>query len=386
MTHWGNYNTILFPPLQEATEAKFVIIGGGIAGLATAYFLLQAGEKDIIILEQNTIGSGSTGHSAGMLVCEIETGNWQQVLKKYGPKKASLYYESQLDALKLITTIIRNQNIPCDFLRPDLLLLGDSQETKQKLIRDFSKRKNIGSKAKLLADNRAFQEFKSERYPLIESLPDNISVNPLLLAQGFAKYLHKKGVRIYEQTRVKKIAPTTLTTNHSTLHYQTVFENTGTYQKSKRLQNFITTIAITQKLSLTQLKTLGLEDKDMFSNDERRSFHYGKVTGDNRLLIGYGDVRTRTKKKSNHFTHQPHLRSIQRFLAKTFPQLPLKIETSWSALYALSKNLLPVVKISPTRVLVNGAGTQLGSIAAASYAVSKVLNKKHPMDSLYKEG
>lgn len=384
MTHWGNYNNILFPPLREPAETKFVIVGAGITGLATAYFLLEAGERDIVILEQNTVGSGSTGHSAGMLVCEIETASWQQVLKKYGEKGAAIYYQSQLDALKLITKIIRTEKIPCDFLHPDLLLLADKQQSK-KLFRDFSARKNIGSKARFLTETKASQEFTSNRYPFIESLADNISVNPLLLVQGFARYLRKRGVHIYEQTKVTKITPDTLITNRHPLHYQMLFESTGTYQKDKNLQNFITTIAITQKLSVSELEALGLEDKDMFANDGRRSFHYGKVTADNRLLVGYGDVRTKAKKTPDAFTHPPHLRSIERFLAKTFPHISLKIENSWSSLYALSKNMLPLVKMNPDRIIINGAGTQLGSIAAASYAVSKLLRKKHPLDFLFKK-
>lgn len=40
--------------------ANVVIVGGGIVGTATAYYLAKAGVKDVIVLEKNTVCSGST--------------------------------------------------------------------------------------------------------------------------------------------------------------------------------------------------------------------------------------------------------------------------------------------------------------------------------------
>jgi len=46
-------------------SAGVVVIGGGIIGTATAYYLAKAGFKDIVLLEKNAIASGSTGRCAG---------------------------------------------------------------------------------------------------------------------------------------------------------------------------------------------------------------------------------------------------------------------------------------------------------------------------------
>lgn len=42
-------------------KADVVIIGGGIVGVATSYYLAKAGVKNIVLLEKNTVCSGSTG-------------------------------------------------------------------------------------------------------------------------------------------------------------------------------------------------------------------------------------------------------------------------------------------------------------------------------------
>ncbi|MDO5739997.1 MAG: FAD-binding oxidoreductase [Ornithinimicrobium sp.] len=47
--------------------ANVVVIGGGVIGLSTAYQLAAAGVRDVVVLEQDTLGSGSTSKAAGGL-------------------------------------------------------------------------------------------------------------------------------------------------------------------------------------------------------------------------------------------------------------------------------------------------------------------------------
>ena len=46
-------------------KADYVIIGGGIIGCATAYYLAKSGAKNIVVLEKNSFCSGSTGRCGG---------------------------------------------------------------------------------------------------------------------------------------------------------------------------------------------------------------------------------------------------------------------------------------------------------------------------------
>ena len=49
------------------SSSRVVIIGGGIIGCATAYYLTRAGMSDITIVERDGIASGASGYSAGIL-------------------------------------------------------------------------------------------------------------------------------------------------------------------------------------------------------------------------------------------------------------------------------------------------------------------------------
>src|SRR6476620_8940262 len=51
------------------TTADVVIVGGGIEGAAAAWALSQRGGTDVVVAERNTVASGMTGKSSGIVRC-----------------------------------------------------------------------------------------------------------------------------------------------------------------------------------------------------------------------------------------------------------------------------------------------------------------------------
>ena len=52
---------------QIPERAQVVIIGGGIVGASIAYHLTELGWNDVVLLERNTLTSGTTWHAAGLI-------------------------------------------------------------------------------------------------------------------------------------------------------------------------------------------------------------------------------------------------------------------------------------------------------------------------------
>jgi glycine/D-amino acid oxidase-like deaminating enzyme len=50
-------------------------VGGGVIGCSTAYHLSKLGWKDILLVEQNKLTSGTTWHAAGLVGTSRATGN-----------------------------------------------------------------------------------------------------------------------------------------------------------------------------------------------------------------------------------------------------------------------------------------------------------------------
>jgi glycine/D-amino acid oxidase-like deaminating enzyme len=49
------------------TEARAVIIGGGVVGCSVAYHLVKLGRTDVVVLERKRLTSSTTWHAAGLI-------------------------------------------------------------------------------------------------------------------------------------------------------------------------------------------------------------------------------------------------------------------------------------------------------------------------------
>ena len=57
VSYWmkNKKNTISYPALEKECDCDVLIIGGGISGISTAYYLAETG-NDVILLEADCIG------------------------------------------------------------------------------------------------------------------------------------------------------------------------------------------------------------------------------------------------------------------------------------------------------------------------------------------
>jgi glycine/D-amino acid oxidase-like deaminating enzyme len=81
-----------------------VIVGGGIAGIVTAYYLLKNTNHKVSLLEANLVASGATGHNAGQLVEYFEK-PFSEIVEEYGLEMALDGQKSIHSAWKLLESI-----------------------------------------------------------------------------------------------------------------------------------------------------------------------------------------------------------------------------------------------------------------------------------------
>jgi glycine cleavage system aminomethyltransferase T/glycine/D-amino acid oxidase-like deaminating enzyme len=68
------------------SEARVVVVGGGIIGTSVAYHLALMGWKDIVLLEKDKLTSGTTWHAAGLMVTFGSTSETSTEMRKYTRK------------------------------------------------------------------------------------------------------------------------------------------------------------------------------------------------------------------------------------------------------------------------------------------------------------
>jgi glycine/D-amino acid oxidase-like deaminating enzyme len=377
---WKDPNYAPSPALAGDERTQYLIVGGGIGGLFAAHFLIEQGAKDIVLIEKNTIGSGSTGHSAGMLVAEIETSSWRKFAHERGEEAAALYWHAQESALASVRDAVRAGNIQCEYDEEEFLFLAHTHESREAMREEQDIRARMGAGNKVLAGSEAQDEFGSTFFPVLEKLEVAASVNPLALAHGMAADLKQRGVRIYENTRLQELGEHRAKTDGGEITFDRAIVSLGTAENTEGIRDFLTSVCVTHPLSQEELDRIRLDDRDMFLDMERRSYHYGKITADKRLLIGYGDVLDQTH--GAPILHEPHVHNIERFISHVFHFSP-EIEYAWTGRYALMLDVVPLVSVSGNRTHIGGAGTQLATIAIASYAVARMLDHEHPLQALF---
>ncbi len=58
--------------LSEDIDSDVAIVGGGISGVATSYFLLHDTSLSVVLIEKGRVAHGATGHNGGQAVAAFE--------------------------------------------------------------------------------------------------------------------------------------------------------------------------------------------------------------------------------------------------------------------------------------------------------------------------
>ena len=115
-----------FKKLNQNISVDVAIVGGGIAGVTSAYLLSRSG-KSVAVLEDGYIGSGETGRTTAHITHALDD-RYYNIEKKHGSKGAKLAAESHTAAIDFINRFVREEEIDCAFERLDGFLFLDTSD------------------------------------------------------------------------------------------------------------------------------------------------------------------------------------------------------------------------------------------------------------------
>jgi glycine/D-amino acid oxidase-like deaminating enzyme len=96
--------------LEEDAYASIAIVGGGIAGMATAYFLLRDTDKSVTLLERDKVAHGATGYNGGQVVAAFET-PFSELSKNFSYELISEGLNAINNAWDLLHSMIKETSI-----------------------------------------------------------------------------------------------------------------------------------------------------------------------------------------------------------------------------------------------------------------------------------
>lgn len=133
-----------FPPLTGDLTVDVCVIGGGIAGVTTAYLLAREGVR-VALIERERIGAGETGQTTAHLSSEQDD-YFDVIQRMHGRDGARIAYESHQTAIETIARIVADENIDCDFRRTDGYLIAATGKDR-KFLRKRTRQRKPASRA-----------------------------------------------------------------------------------------------------------------------------------------------------------------------------------------------------------------------------------------------
>ncbi|HEX8069161.1 MAG TPA: FAD-dependent oxidoreductase [Pyrinomonadaceae bacterium] len=103
--------------LEHDVQTDVCIVGGGIAGLTTAYLLAQA-RRRVVVLDDGPLAGGETCRTTAHIVTALDD-RYYELERLHGERGAHLAAASHTAAIEKIAELVAAEGIACDFARLD---------------------------------------------------------------------------------------------------------------------------------------------------------------------------------------------------------------------------------------------------------------------------
>ncbi|NED97012.1 FAD-dependent oxidoreductase [Phytoactinopolyspora alkaliphila] len=131
-SYWlASTSDLSFPPVTQPPDVDVAVLGGGIAGITTAYLLKQSGHT-VALIEADRLAGGVTGHTTAKLTSQ-HAQIYGQLESSFGLDVARAYGESQALAIDWIERESAALGVHVDFERRDSYAYAEAPETADRL-------------------------------------------------------------------------------------------------------------------------------------------------------------------------------------------------------------------------------------------------------------
>lgn len=187
-----------YQKLAENTEVDVAIVGGGIAGVTTAYFLAKEGKK-VALLEARELLSGTTGFTTAKLTAQHNL-IYDELINRYGQADAKLYYQANMEGIGLIKEIAKQHKIDCDLEEQDAFVFTENVQDRNKLQKEAEAYEKLGIEGGFIEDLPL--DINIEAAVMMHN---QAQFHPVKYVNGLLREIESMGGEICEHTKVMEI-------------------------------------------------------------------------------------------------------------------------------------------------------------------------------------
>jgi glycine/D-amino acid oxidase-like deaminating enzyme len=275
------------PALDGDADADIAIVGGGLTGLWTAWYLL---ERDpgarILVLEKETAGFGASGRNGGWCSALFPRST-ASLAKTHGRDAALAMRRAMIGTVAEVGRAAADAGVDCDYARAGTVVYTRSAPQERAARAEVSEAAGHGVDP--------LEWWDAERVGAAGATgavydPNCARLHPAKLVRGLARALEARGVRIAEGTTVTRVDPGRVETDRGVVTCDRAviaIEGYGAAlpQTHRRILPLYSLMIATEPLPATFWDEVGIPHGRTFS-DYRHLLIYGQRTADDRFAFG----------------------------------------------------------------------------------------------------
>lgn len=330
-----------YAPLIGSSQADVCVVGGGLAGLSTAWELLARG-KSVVLLEATRVAWGASGRNGGFV-----SQGWAEgvsaIKRRCGQAKAAALFKLSLEGVDIVRGMIGGHQLQGCAPTTGVLNLARYEDGER--LKHLAERMATEFDFPLeYLDCAAVQaRLSTDRY--FQGLRDahGFHFHPLNYCLGLAELVESKGGLIYEQTPMARVerrpSGHQVVADRGSVACEHVVYCCGGYGGPEfgKLRRAFLPIATYMVLTepLGERLQASIRTTDALGDDRRAGDYYRIVEGD-RLLWG-GHIATRGLQREERLAAL-----LTADILDVYPQLEgLKIDKAWSGLMGYARHKMP---------------------------------------------
>jgi len=317
------------PELAGDRRCDVAIVGAGYTGLWAAYYLAQASDAHIVVIDAEHVGFGASGRNGGWCSALFPASLDSLARLPGSSRSAALAQAGAMRAtIDEVGRVLQAEGIDCGFAKGGTVVAARSAAQWARAQAEHEDALGWGrSDLQLLGRDDATARLNATRTVGATYTQDCAALHPARLVHGLAAACERRGVEIFHRTRATKIAPGSVTTEHGTLQADVVLRATEGYTSGlpgqrRTIAPVYSLVMATAPLPADLWSEIGLGERETFA-DHRHVVVYGQRTADDRLVFGgRGAPYHLGSRIRPHFDHEPRVfATLERALVDMFPVL-----------------------------------------------------------------
>ncbi|MHB8268094.1 NAD(P)/FAD-dependent oxidoreductase [Bradyrhizobium sp.] len=333
--------------ITENLKCDALIVGGGITGSLIAEQLTRQG-LDVIIIDRELPGRGSTAASTSMLLWEIDR-SLTQLAETYGFERASRAYQASLQAVRGLKSLVAELGIVCDMRNKDSLYLA-AGPTSKTLIAEHALRRRANLPGAFLDHAMLLEHFGIARAGAIVS-PDAADADPMQLAHGLLKMAVSRGARLFEAEAnafdaASHSVGVQLVDGHQ-IEARNVILATG-YVMPKIVHSSIQTVSSSWAIA-TAPQPDNIWNRGALIWEDSKDYLYVRTTVSGRIIIGGEDSDEIIEPEARDALIPEKSRILSEKLGALWPRANREVAYRWAGTFDTTRDGLPLIGPVPAR-------------------------------------